>query len=213
VRGTAVLAGAVASRERKPRVFVSGSAIGYYGDRGDEVLTEESAPGDDFLAQVCVAWEAETQPAAEAGVRTVLTRTGIVLDSGGGALARMLLPFKLGIGGRQGSGKQWMSWITLADEVGAIRHAIDHESVRGPVNLVAPSPVTNADFARTLGQVLHRPTVLPTPMLPLKLRFGAELVESLLLGGQRVTPARLAESGFEFTASSLDAALRAIVGS
>jgi uncharacterized protein len=213
VRGTAVLAGAVASRERTPRGVVSGAAIGYYGDRGDEVLTEESGPGDDFLARVCVAWEAETQPAAEAGVRTVLTRTGIVLDSGGGALARMLLPFKLGIGGRQGSGKQWMSWITRADEVDAIRHAIEHESVRGPVNLVAPNPVTNADFARTLGQVLHRPTVLPTPMLPLKLRFGAELVESLLMGGQRVVPARLVESGFEFTASSLDAALRAIVGS
>jgi uncharacterized protein len=212
VRGTAVLAGAVASRERKPRVFVSGSAIGYYGDRGDEVLTEQSGPGDDFLARVCIAWEAETQPAAEAGVRTVLTRTGIVLDSGGGVLARMLLPFKLGIGGRQGSGKQWMSWITRADAVGAIRHAIDHESVRGPVNLVAPNPVTNAEFARTLGQVLHRPTILPTPTLPLKLRFGAELVESLLLGSQRVAPARLVESGFEFTGSSLDSALRAIFG-
>ena len=132
------------------------------------------------------------QPATEAGVRTVLTRTGIVLDAHGGALAKMLLPFKLGIGGRQGSGKQWMSWITLADEVGAIRHAIDNESVRGPVNVVAPNPVTNAEFAHTLGQVLHRPTVLPTPMLPLKLRFGAELVESLLLGSQRVDagPAR-----------------------
>jgi uncharacterized protein len=210
VRGTSVLAAAIASRERKPRVFVSGSAIGYYGDRGDEVLTEQSAPGDDFLAEVCVAWEAETRPAADAGIRTVLTRTGIVLDPGGGALARMLLPFKLGIGGRQGSGKQWMSWITLADHVGAIRYVIDHESVQGPVNLVAPNPVTNAEFARTLGRALHRPTIFPTPMMPLKLRFGAELVESLLLVSQRVEPAQLAAGGYEFTCSSLEAALGAM---
>jgi uncharacterized protein len=211
VRGTSVLAAAVASRERKPRVFVSGSAIGYYGDRADAVLTEQSAPGDDFLAKVCVAWEAETQPAADAGVRTVLTRTGIVLDAHGGALAQMLLPFKLGVGGRQGSGKQWMSWITLADEVGAIRHAIDHDAVRGPVNLVAPNPVTNADFAHTLGHELHRPTFLPTPLLPLKLRFGSELVESLLLVSQRVEPAQLVATGYAFTSSSLDTALAAIL--
>ena len=211
VRGTAVLAGAIASRERKPRVFVSGSAIGYYGDRGDAVLTEQSAPGDDFLAEVCVAWEAETQPAADAGVRTVLTRTGIVLDAHGGALARMLLPFKLGVGGRQGSGKQWMSWVALVDEVGAIRHAIDNDAVRGPVNIVAPNPVTNADFARTLGHVLHRPAVLPTPLLPLKIRFGAELVESLLMVSQRVEPTRLMATGYEFDCASLDAALHAIL--
>ena len=210
-RGTAVLAAAVASRERKPRVFVSGSAIGYYGDRADEVLTEQSAPGSDFLAHVCVAWEAETEPAASAGVRTVLTRTGIVLDAHGGALKPMLTPFKLGIGGRQGSGKQWMSWITLADEVGAIRYAIENDSLRGPVNLVAPNPVTNAEFAATLGRVLHRPTFLPTPLLPLKLRFGGELVESLLLAGQRVEPAQLKAAGYPFTFSSLEDALRAAV--
>ena len=157
VRGTAVLAGAVASRERKPKVFVSASAIGYYGDRGDEILPEDSAPGTDFLAEVCVAWEAETKPASEAGVRTVLMRNGIVLDPHGGALAQMLLPFKLGIGGRQGSGKQWMSWITLADEIGAIRHAIDHESVRGAVNAVAPNPVTNAEFASHPGSRVAPP--------------------------------------------------------
>ncbi len=138
MRGTALLAGAIASRERKPRVFVSGSAIGYYGSRGDEVLTEESAPGDDFLAWVCVAWEAEAAPATEAGVRTVFTRTGIVLDAHGGALARMLLPFKLGLGGKQGSGQQWMSWIAKADEVGAIRHAVENRGVEGPVNCTAP---------------------------------------------------------------------------
>ena len=212
VRGTAVLAAAVASRERKPNVFVSASAIGYYGNRGDEVLTEQSAPADDFLAEVCVAWEAETRPASEAGVRTVILRNGIVLDAHGGALAKMLLPFKLGIGGRQGSGKQWMSWITLADEVGAIRHAIDHDSVRGPVNMVAPNPVTNAEFARTLGHVLHRPTVLPTPMLPVKLRFGGELVDALLLGSQRVAPAQLQVTGYEFGSPTLEPGLRQVLG-
>ena len=211
VRGTATIAGAIASRERKPRVFVSGSAIGYYGNRGDEVLTEESAPGDDYLAQVCVAWEAETAIAAEAGVRTVLTRTGIVLDAHGGALARMLLPFKLGLGGRQGPGTQWMSWIALVDEVGAIRHAIEHDGVRGPVNVVSPNPVTNGEFARTLGSALHRPTVLPTPLLPLKVRFGGELVESLLLFSQRVAPTQLEATGYPFTCSSLDAALSIVL--
>jgi uncharacterized protein len=211
VRGTATIAGAIASRARKPRVFVSGSAIGYYGNRGDEVLTEQSAPGDDYLAQVCVAWEAETAIAAEAGVRTVLIRTGIVLDAHGGALARMLLPFKLGLGGKQGKGTQWMSWIALVDEVGAIRHAIEHDAVRGPVNVVAPNPVMNADFAHTLGTALHRPTVLPTPLLPLKLRFGGELVESLLLFSQRVTPAQLQATGYSFTCPSLDAALSVVL--
>jgi uncharacterized protein (TIGR01777 family) len=211
VRSTALLAGAIASRERKPGVFVSGSAIGYYGDRGDEVLTEESAPGDDFLARLCVAWEAEAAPAIEAGVRTVFPRTGIVLDAHGGALARMLLPFKLGLGGRQGSGKQWMSWIAKADEVGAIRHAIENRSVSGPVNCVAPNPATNADFARALGAALHRPTVLPTPLLPLKLRYGAELVETLLLVSQRVSPVKLEATGYEFAGRSLDEAFAAIL--
>ena len=211
VRGTATIAGAIASRARKPRVFVSGSAIGYYGNRGDDVLTEESAPGDDYLAQACVAWEAETAIAAEAGVRTVLARTGIVLDAHGGALASMLLPFKLGLGGRQGPGTQWMSWIALVDEVGAIRHAIEHDTVRGPVNAVSPNPVTNADFAHTLGKALHRPTVLPTPLLPLKLRFGGELVDSLLLFGQRVTPGQLEATGYQFACSSLDAALSVVL--
>ena len=211
VRGTAVLAAAVASRERRPRVLVSASAIGYYGDRGSEVLTEESEPGDDYLAHVCIAWEGEAAPAAEAGVRTVFTRSGIVLDSHGGALKRMLLPFKLGLGGRQGSGTQWMSWIALADEVGAIRFAIENDALSGPANLVAPNPVTNAEFAATLGRVLQRPTVLPTPLLPLKVRFGAELVETLLMVSQRVTPGRLQTAGFQFQFESLEAALRAVV--
>jgi uncharacterized protein len=211
VRGTAVLAAAVASREHKPSVFVSASAVGYYGNRGDELLTEKSPGGDDFLAKVCRAWEAETQPAADAGVRTVKVRSGIVLAADGGALSRMLLPFKLGIGGKQGSGKQWMSWITLDDEVAAIRAAIDDERFRGPVNLVAPNPVTNHEFAQTLGRVLHRPAVLPTPMLPLKLRYGPELVETLLLVSQRVLPSELEANGFGFCFPVLEPALEAIL--
>jgi uncharacterized protein len=211
VKGTSVLSGAIASREQKPRVFVSGSAIGYYGSRGDEVLTEDSAPGDDFLAGVVQRWEAETQPAVDAGIRTVNIRSGIVLAEHGGVLKRLLLPFKLGAGGRVGSGKQWMSWITLDDEVGAIMHAIESESLRGPVNLVAPTPVVNTEFTSTLGKVLHRPTVLPTPLLPLKLVYGSELVELLLLVSQRVTPTRLEESGYTFRHPTLEAGLRAVL--
>ncbi|HEV7526949.1 MAG TPA: TIGR01777 family oxidoreductase [Acidimicrobiia bacterium] len=209
--GTAILAAAVASRERKPSVLVSASAVGYYGDRGDEILTEASAPGEGFLADVCKAWEAETRPAADAGVRTVNVRTGIVLAKHGGALQRMLLPFRLGVGGRQGSGRQWMSWITLDDEVAALRAAIDDERLRGPVDLTAPNPVTNADFARALGRVLRRPTVLPTPMFPLKLRYGGELVDSLLLASQRVLPARLEAISFPFRYPVLQPALEAIL--
>jgi uncharacterized protein len=211
VRGTSVLAAAVASREHKPRVFVSASAIGYYGNRGDELLTERSPAGDDFLAGVCRAWEAETQPADDAGVRTVKMRTGIVLAEEAGVLPRLLLPFKLGIGGKQGSGKQWMSWITLDDEIAAIRAVIDDERFRGPINLTAPNPVTNHEFAQTLGRVLHRPAILPTPMLPLKLRFGPELVETLLLVSQRVQPAELEANGFGFQFPVLEPALEAII--
>lgn len=211
VRGTSVLAAAVASREHKPRVFVSASAIGYYGSRGDELLTEKSASGDDFLSEVCRAWEGETQPAADAGVRTVKLRTGIVLAKHGGALQRMLLPFRLGLGGKQGSGKQWMSWVALDDEIGAIRAAMDNESIRGPINVVAPNPVTNQEFAHTLGRALHRPTVLPTPLLPLKLRYGSELVKTLLLVSQRVEPAALEDAGFSFRYPVLEPALEAIL--
>ena len=212
VRGTAALAGAIASREHKPKVFVSGSAIGIYGAaRGDELLDEDSPLGDDFLSKVAQAWEAEAQPAEDAGVRTVRIRTGIVLAPHGGVLKQMLLPFKLGIGGKQGSGKQWMSWIALADEIAAIRFAIEDERVRGAVNLVAPNPVTNAEFAQTLGHALHRPTVLPTPLLPLKLRYGSELVETLLLGSQRVVPKRLEAVNFGFTSPVLASALEAML--
>jgi hypothetical protein len=211
VRGTGALAAAIASREEKPRVFVSGSAIGYYGNRGDDVCAEDAPPGEDFLAQVCRAWEAEAQPAVDAGVRTVFARTGIVLARHGGALARMLLPFRLGIGGKQGKGTQWMSWITLDDEVAALRAALVDERLRGPVNLTAPNPVTNAEFARTLGRVLRRPTVLRTPLAPLKARYGGELVESLLLTSQRVHPAQLEAVGFPFGFPVLEPALRHIV--
>ena len=211
VRGTSVLAAAVASRERKPGVFISASAIGYYGNRGDEVLTETSAAGDDFLAGVCRAWESETQPAADAGVRTVKLRTGIVLAKHGGVLQRMLLPFRLGLGGKQGSGEQWMSWVALDDEIGVIRAAIEDTRLRGPCNVTAPNPVTNKEFAATLARVLHRPSVLPTPMLPLKLRYGSELVETLLLVSQRVVPAALEASGFQFRYPVLEPALDAIL--
>jgi uncharacterized protein len=210
IRGTSVLAAAVASREQKPSVFVSASAIGYYGNRGDEVLTEASPPGDDFLSDLCVAWEAETKPAEDAGVRTVKLRTGIVLAKHGGALQRMLLPFKLGLGGKQGSGKQWMSWIALDDEIAAIRSAIENPALDGPLNLTAPNPVTNEEFAHTLARVLHRPSFLPTPMFPLKARFGAELVETLLLFSQRVRPEALEKSGFNFRYPVLEPALQAI---
>jgi uncharacterized protein len=210
-KGTALLAAAVASRERKPRVFVSASAIGYYGDRGDELLTEVSASGDGFLADVCRAWEDETRSAIDAGVRTVNVRTGIVLAKHGGALKQMLLPFRLGLGGAQGSGRQWMSWIALDDEIRALRAAIDDERLRGPVNLTAPNPVTNAEFAHALGRALHRPTVLPTPMFPLKLRYGSELVDSLLLASQRVMPGRLETIGFPFRHPDLEPALDAIL--
>jgi uncharacterized protein (TIGR01777 family) len=212
VRGTAVLAAAVASREQKPRVFVSASAIGYYGSRGDELLSESSGAGADFLAELCVAWEAETEPARLAGVRTVLPRTGIVLSRDGGAFARMLTPFKLGLGGKQGSGKQWMSWVTIDDVVGVLRFALEDESVAGAVNVVAPNPVTNADFASTLGRVLHRPAFLPTPLFVLKAQYGAEMVETLVLQSQRVSSAELESLGFRFRYPVLHPALEHVLG-
>src|SRR4051794_14701144 len=174
VRGTELISTTIAELATKPSVLVSASAIGFYGDRGDEVLTETSsppAPGN-FLSDVCVAWEAATANAEAAGIRTVHERTGIVLSKDGGALARMLLPFKLGLGGRIGSGRQYMSWVSIDDEVGAIVHAIDTDAVRGPLNATGPTPVTNAEFTKALGAAVHRPTVLPTPLAPLKLVYG-----------------------------------------
>jgi uncharacterized protein (TIGR01777 family) len=206
-RGTTLLAEALAGLDAPPAVFVSASAIGYYGDRGDEVLTEHSDPGSDFLADLCVRWESCSRFAAARGIRTVNPRTGIVLDAKEGALGRQLLPFKLGLGGRIGSGRQWQSWISLDDEIGALCHLLDTE-VEGPVNLVAPNPVVNAEFARTLGTVLRRPTVLPIPVFAPALLYGRELVEALLLSSQRVNPSVLLASGYEFRHVTLEDALR-----
>jgi hypothetical protein len=208
-RGTGLLARTLAGLREPPPVLVSGSAVGYYGNRGDELLTEASAPGDDFTADVCVAWEAATAPAADAGIRVVMIRTGLVLAHHGGVLKRLLLPFRLGIGGRTGSGAQYMSWIALDDHVRGIVHLLERDDAHGAVNLVAPNPVTNAEFTTTLGKVLHRPTVLPTPLAPLKVIYGSELVQSLLVDGQRVSSVKLEASGFEFAHPDLDGALRA----
>ncbi len=210
-RGTRLLSETLASLARKPAVLVSGSAVGYYGDRGDDLLTEDSGYGDDFTAEVCRAWEVATAPAAHAGIRVVTIRTGIVLDARGGALARMLLPFRLGLGGRIGSGRQYMSWIALDDEVGAIQHAIRNPALSGPVNLTAANPVTNAQFTAALGHAVHRPTLLPTPLLALKAVYGGELVQNLLVAGQRVLPRRLESTGYEFAYPELDSALSAVL--
>ncbi len=207
---TAQLAASLAQCRQKPRVLLCASAIGYYGDRGDELLHEESASGSDFLSEVGRAWEAATVPAAQAGIRVVNLRIGIVLSPRGGALKQMLPPFKLGLGGRLGSGRQYMSWIALDDVLGAIRHALRTDSLRGPVNAVAPNPVTNAEFTRTLGQVLHRPTIFPVPAFAVRLLFG-EMGQALLLTSQRVEPARLLAAGFSFKHPELKGALEAVL--
>ena len=211
VRGTELLATTIAGLATRPDVLVSGSAVGFYGDRGDEILTEASAPAPpgNFLSEVCVAWEAATANAEAAAIRTVHLRTGIVLSKEGGALGRMLTPFKLGLGGRIGSGRQYMSWISITDEVGAILHAIDTDTVRGPINATGPTPVTNAEFTKALGAAVHRPTLLPTPLAPLKVVYGAELVQRVLVEGQRVVPEALERSGYAFRHTTLDAALAA----
>ena len=210
-RGTALLAEALASCADKPPVMVSGSGIDFYGDRGDEDLTETSPPGQGFLTDVVLAWEGAAGMAEQAGIRVPRIRTAMVLDAHDGALAKMLLPFKLGIGGRIGSGKQWMSWIELGDHVRAIRFLLERD-IGGPVNLSAPHPVTNLELTKALGAVLHRPTVLPTPLLAPKLLFGSELVEALLLASHRVLPTVLLDAGFEFRYPDIHTALRATLG-
>jgi len=207
VTGTSNLARALAQAKQKPQVFICSSAIGYYGDRGDEVLSESSAPGTGFLAEVCAEWESATRPAMEAGIRTVLMRTGIVLSPKGGALGKMLTPFKLGVGGRIGSGRQWMSWIDVQDMVGAIQFIIQNDSVRGPVNMVAPNPVTNAEFTKTLARVLSRPAIFPVSAFAVKLGFG-EMGETALLGSQRVEPGQLAKTGYSFQFPDLQSSLK-----
>ena len=209
-RGTSLLATTLAGLSAPPDVLVSGSAVGFYGDRGDEQLTEASGPGRGFLTEVVTAWEAAAAPAADAGIRVAKIRTGVVLAAEGGALARMAKIARLGLLGKLGSGRQWMSWITLEDEVRAIRFLLDHE-VSGPVNLTAPAPVTNAVFTKALGRVLHRPTVLPVPGFGPKLVLGRELAESLLLEGQRVLPEVLLDAGFEFHHDEVETALHAVL--
>ncbi|MGH9581229.1 MAG: TIGR01777 family oxidoreductase [Terriglobales bacterium] len=210
LQGTRTLATHLARCEPRPRVLVCASAVGYYGDRGEEILREDSPPGTDFLAEVGRGWEEAAQPAAQAGIRVVNLRLGVVLSRRGGALKQMLLPFRLGLGGRLGSGRQYMSWISLDDVVGAVRHALENDSLRGAVNAVAPNPVTNAEFTRTLGRVLGRPTILPAPAFAIRLLLG-EMGESLLLSSQRVEPRRLLDSGYAFQHPELRSALEAML--
>ena len=210
VGGTLNLASALARAEHKPDVFVCGSAIGYYGDRGDEVLREESAAGAGFLAEVCREWEEAAAPAVQAGIRTAHLRTGIVLSPTGGALGAMLVPFKLGLGGRTGDGRQWMSWIDVQDMVGGILHILKNELMRGPVNMVAPGPVTNSEFAKTLAGVLGRPAIFPMPAFVAKLIFG-EMGEELLLGSQKVEPGKLVANGYQFRYRELRGSLQGLL--
>jgi uncharacterized protein len=204
VRGTDLIARAIARLTLKPSVFMSASAVGYYGDRGGEALDEASSPGADFLAEVCQAWEAAAEPARAAGVRVVHPRFGIVLSPEGGALKKMVLPFKLGVGGRLGEGTQYMSWIALEDTVRAVLHALEH--LQGPVNVTAPEPATNAEFTKALGAALHRPTFMPLPGPLARLALG-EMADVALLSGARVLPRELLTSGFQFEHPSLRAYL------
>jgi uncharacterized protein (TIGR01777 family) len=192
----------------RPRVLVSASAIGYYGSRGDELLTEESAAGKDFLASLAQEWEAEAVKAEALGIRVVRARFGIILARHGGALAKMMLPFKLGVGGRIGSGQQWMSWVTLDDVVGILRFALENGGVQGAVNVAAPGAVRNAEFTRELARALHRPALFPAPAFALRLVLG-EMADALLLSSQRVAPRKLQQLGYRFLHSDLAAALAA----
>ena len=210
VQGTKLVSEAIAKLPHPPSVLLAASAIGYYGDRGDEELTERSAPGHDFLAQVAKDWEAATAPASSAGVRVVNLRFGVVLTPGGGAMAKLLPPFRLGLGGPVGNGRQYLSWIVLDDAIDAIVHVLRTESLRGPVNITGPHPLTNRDFAKTLGRVLGRPAVVPVPGFALRLAFGTEGAD-MLQSGQRVLPERLLASGFQFQHADLEPALRQLL--
>ena len=210
VKGTELLGSALARLKRRPSVMISASAIGVYGDRGDVTLTEDSSIGSDFLAGVCREWERATSAASKAGIRVVCLRTGIVLAKAGGALPKMVTPFKLGVGGRFGPGTQYMSWIDLEDEVQVILHCIQKESLQGPVNSVGPSPVTNTEFTKTLGRVLSRPSLFPLPAPVARLILG-EMADGLLLSSQRVAPAKLLSSGYVFRHTNLEDTLRKIL--
>ena len=207
---TRVLVDSLSRLKQKPRLLIVASAIGYYGSRGDEILTESSTTGTDFLALVCRDWEAEASRAAERGIRTVMLRSGVVLSGKGGALPKMLPPFKLGVGGRLGSGQQWMSWIAIEDVVGIIRHTIAKEQVSGPVNVVAPSPVRNEEFTRLLAGMLHRPAIFPAPAFVLRLAM-AEMADAVLLSSDRVKPEQMLAAGYKFRFEILEPALRAAV--
>jgi len=206
VLGTRNIVDTISDLKQRPRVLIAASAIGFYGDRGDEELTETSKPGKNFLADVCREWEAEARRAEDSGVRTVLLRTGIVLSRDGGALGTMLTPFKLGLGGVIGDGKQWMSWISLPDHIDAILFALENENVRGALNSVSPNPVTNQEFTTVMGEVLYRPTFIPVPEFAVNLMFG-EMGEALLLDSTRVIPKRLEDAGFKFKFPDLKKAL------
>lgn len=211
-KGTGLLVGALASLDAKPSVLVSGSAVGFYGDRGDEQLTEASTAGHGFLPDLVIAWEAAADPAAEAGIRVAKIRTGIVLSAEGGVLPRMAKIARFGALGKLGSGKQWMSWIAIEDEVRAIRFLLERDDLRGPFNLTAPTPVTNAVFTKAIGRVVHRPTILPIPSFGPKLLLGGELADALLFEGQRVLPDNLLDAGFEFHHDDVETAMRAELG-
>ncbi len=211
VHATRMLSEALARAEGPPALLISGSAVGYYGNRGAEVLSEDSGPGRGFLAEVTTGWERAAEPAQDAGITVVHPRTGPVLSTLGGALAKMLPPFKMGLGGVVGSGTQYMSWITLDDTVAALCHLVDHAlALQGPVNLVAPNPVTNREFTHVLGHVLKRPTAIPLPAMAARLALG-EMADELLLGGQRVSPERLEASGFRFQFPQLEGALQHVI--
>ncbi len=211
VRGTRLLAETIASLPEPPKVMISASGVNYYGDRGNELLREDSGPGNNFLAEVCKAWEAAADPAREAGIRVVHLRNGIVLSTEGGALARTLPIFKLGGGGRIGSGRQYWSWVALDDVVGAMIHAIESDPVEGPVNVGSPNPLTNAEYTEALGKVLNRPTVFPLPAQAARLMLG-EVADELLLASVRVEPAKLKETGYGFRYPEFEGALRHLLG-
>lgn len=206
VAGTRLLVDSLVRMKTLPKTFISASAIGFYGDRGEDVMTEASLPGKGFLPDVCRAWEAAGAPLADKGVRVVHLRFGIILAPHGGALGKMLLPFKMGVGGQIGSGKQWMSWIALDDVLGGIAFALGTPGVRGAVNMVSPQAVTNLEFTKTLGKVLHRPTIFPMPATAARVVFG-EMADALLLASTRVQPAALLQTGYHFQWASLETAL------
>jgi len=212
VLGTRLIADALATLARRPKVLVCASAAGFYGDRGDEILTEESTAGRGFLADVCRAWESAADPARQAGIRVVSVRTGLVLARAGGLLKALLVPFHLGLGGPIGRGRSYWSWIALDDLIAAYRFAISREGLSGAVNAAAANPVTNAEFAQTLGTVLRRPAVLPVPPVVLRLIFGREAAQDAMLSGARIVPARLLEAGFKFQYPELEPALRHVLG-